>query len=816
MAYPHQTIEPKWQKFWEDRRAFQAETGSGKPKYYVLDMFPYPSSKGLHVGHPEGYTATDILARYKRARGFNVLHPMGWDAFGLPAEQYALQTGVHPAETTARAIENFRRQLRSLGFSYDWSRELATCDPSYYKWTQYIFLKLHERGLAYRKEVAVNWCPELKTVLANEEVVDGRSERGGHPVHRVPMKQWMLRITSYAERLLSDLDELDWPESTKELQRNWIGRSEGLTMRFPVVGAPGSGQAELEIFTTRPDTIFGATFMVVAPEHPIVETITAPERRSEVRAYRDEAGRKSELARQEETKAKTGVFTGAYGLNPLNGEKIPIWIADYVMMGYGSGAIMAVPAHDERDLQFARGFNLPVREVVRPVSGESAEAFTGEGISVNSGFITGSRTPEAKEAVIQWAEKEGKGRRSIQYKLRDWLFSRQRYWGEPFPIIHLEDGTARPLPADELPVVLPDVKSYEPTGTGESPLAAITSWLQTRDPATGRAARRETDTMPGSAGSSWYFLRYCDPWNDREPFSREAEKYWMPVDLYLGGPEHAVGHLLYARFWTKVLYDAGLVTHHEPFRKLVHQGMILGEDGEKMSKSRGSVINPDQVVERYGADTLRVYEMFMGPLERDKPWSTTAIEGVYRFLQRAWRVFVDDSSEEPHSGPVIPAFDDHEPAPDDLKITHKTIKKVTEDIENLRFNTAISQMMVFINHFTKLEKRPRSCLRPFVQCLAPFAPHLAEELWQVLGEKSLLSFEPWPGYDPALAQDERVTVAVQVLGKTRGTVEVAPGSEQAEVEAMAREVPSVARNLQGRQIRKVIFVKDKIINFVLG
>jgi leucyl-tRNA synthetase len=792
MAYDHKSIEPKWQDFWDSRQAFKAETGSKKPKYYALDMFPYPSSSGLHVGHPEGYTATDILSRYKRAKGFNVLHPMGWDAFGLPAEQYALQTGVHPAITTAKAAETFKRQLRALGFSFDWTREISTADPKYYKWTQFIFLKLYEKGLAYQKEVPVNWCPALKTVLANEEVVDGKSERGGHPVFRQPMKQWMLKITGYAERLIKDLDKLDWPEGTKELQRNWIGKSEGLQIKF---GTEKPG-CEIEIFTTRPDTIFGATFMVLAPEHPLVEQLTSSAQKAKVDAYRHQAAQKSEMSRQDATKEKSGVFIGAHALNPLDGAKIPVWIADYVMMGYGTGAIMAVPAHDERDREFATQFELPIIEVVQ------------DGVSVSSGFITGMPTAQAKDAVIAWAEKEQRGKRTVQYKLRDWLFSRQRYWGEPFPILHLEGGERQPVSLEELPVVLPDVQSYEPSGTGESPLGAILDWVNTRDPRTGKAARRETDTMPGSAGSSWYFLRYCDPHNDKEPFSAEAEKYWMPVDLYLGGPEHAVGHLLYARFWTKVLFDAGLVTHDEPFKKLVHQGMILGEDGEKMSKSRGNVINPDAIVERFGADSLRVYEMFMGPLDRDKPWSTNAIEGVYRFLQRSWRVFVNDDS-----GSTI--VTDAAATAEDLKITHKTIKKVGEDIEALRFNTAISQMMIFINHFTGTPHKPKACLKPFVQLLAPFAPHLAEELWDKLGEKSLLSHEAWPAFDPALAKDSAITIAIQVLGKTRGTIEAEPGVDQATVEKLAREVPTVANQLQGKEIKKVIFVKDKILNFVV-
>lgn len=808
MSYQPSKIEPKWQAFWEQNNVFKTENSTQKPKYYVLDMFPYPSSQGLHVGHPEGYTATDIIARYKRARGFNVLHPMGWDAFGLPAEQYAIQTGTHPAITTQKAIDNFRRQLKALGFSYDWSREVSTCDPNYYKWTQFIFLKLYERGLAYQKEVPVNWCPELKTVLANEEVVDGKSERGGHPVYRVPMRQWMLKITAYAERLLKDLDALDWPESTKELQRNWIGKSEGLQAHFAI---EGHASETIEIFTTRPDTIFGATFMVLAPEHPLVAKVTTTNRKSKVEAYVKAAAQKSEIARQDQGKEKTGEFTGAYAVNPFNGEKIPVWIADYVMMGYGTGAIMAVPAHDERDFEFAKTFGLKIIQVVEAPAGAVTEGlFSGDGTSVNSGFISGKSTREAKEMVIRFAEEKNIGKRSIQYKLRDWLFSRQRYWGEPFPILKDTNGKTHPVASNELPVTLPEVKSYEPTGTGESPLAAIQSWVRVGD------HFRETDTMPGSAGSSWYFLRYIDPKNAQEPWSKEAEKYWMPVDLYLGGAEHAVGHLLYSRFWMKVLYDAGLVSHSEPFQRLVHQGMILGEDGEKMSKSRGNVINPDAVVAQYGADTLRMYEMFMGPLEKEKPWSTQAIEGVFRFLNRVWRVyFQDDDSGGDSAASRKLLVTEAAPTADDLKITHQTIKKVTEDIENLRFNTAISQMMIFINHFTKQDLRPRACLKPFVQLLHPYAPHVAEELWEALGEKALLAKEPWPAFDSALAKDDRMTIAVQVLGKTRGTVELEPGADQATVEAAAREIASVKQQLEGKAVKKVIYVQNKIINFVV-
>ncbi len=785
--YEPNTLEPKWQKYWQDNRIFEVASDSKKPKYYILDMFPYPSSAGLHVGHPEGYTATDIVARYKRARGFHVLHPMGWDAFGLPAEQYALQTGIHPEKTTNQAIQNFRKQLKMLGFSYDWSREISTCDPNYYQWTQFLFLKLYERGLAYRTEVPVNWCPALKTVLANEEVVDGKSERGGHPVYRIPTRQWQLKITSYAERLLQDLEKLDWPESTKQLQKNWIGKSEGVSLQFGIDSHP----EELEIFTSRPDTVFGVTFMVLAPEHPLVDKVTTQEQKNKIQAYQKKTAQKSEMARNLATQEKTGEFTGAFAINPLTHEKIPIWIADYVLMGYGTGAIMAVPAHDERDCEFAQKFNLSIKKVI-----------TDGGVCIDSDFITGMSSRDGKNAVMDWAEKNKKGKRAIHYKLRDWLFSRQRYWGEPFPILHYTDGSQRPLGPDELPVLLPKVESYEPSGSGESPLAAISDWVNIQDSKTGQKARRETDTMPGSAGSSWYFLRYCDPHNSETPFSFEAQKYWMPVDLYLGGAEHAVGHLLYARFWTKVFYDAGLVSCDEPFKKLIHQGMILGEDGEKMSKSRGNVINPDDVVNQYGADTLRIYEMFMGPLEKDKPWSTTGIEGANRFLHRVWRVFQDIQ-------------DNLGPLPESLKILHQTIKKVTEDIENLRLNTAISQMMVFINHMTALSQKPKACLKPFVQLLNPFAPHLAQELWQTLGEKSELSFEPWPSFDPRLALEDKVTVAIQVMGKTRGSVEVARGTPQSEVESLAKEITAVVNQLKDRSIVKVIFVKDKIMNFVL-
>ena len=806
MAYQPNVIEPKWQAFWDNNQTFRTEQKSLKPKYYVLDMFPYPSSTGLHVGHPEGYTATDIMARYKRAKGFNVLHPMGWDAFGLPAEQFAIKTGVHPAITTNQAIENFRRQLKMLGFSYDWSREIATCDPKYYHWTQWIFLKLYEKGLAYQKEVPVNWCPELKTVLANEEVVDGKSERGGHPVYRMPMKQWMLKITDYAEKLLEGLDKLDWPEGTKELQRNWIGKSVGLQMKFKVDGT----QDEFEIFTTRPDTLWGVSYMALAPEHPLVGKITTEAQKASVKKYQEEASQKSEVARQDASKEKSGCFTGAFAINPANGEKVQIWISDYVLMTYGTGAVMAVPAHDERDFEFAKKFNLAIQTVVS--GGKEGECFSGDGVAVNSGFINGLKTDQATLKVIEWAEKEKIGSKTIKYKLRDWLFSRQRYWGEPFPILKDQNGVIVPLKDHELPVVLPDVKSYEPTGTGESPLAGITQWREVRDEKTGELYLRETDTMPGSAGSSWYFLRYCDPMNDKQAFSSEAEKYWMPVDLYLGGDEHAVGHLLYSRFWMKVLYDCGITSHDEPFQKLVHQGMILGEDGEKMSKSRGNVINPDDVVKEYGTDTLRIYEMFMGPLEKDKPWSTTAIEGTYRFLNRSYRIFFNEGRDGKADELKVV---DRALTPEDEKILHVTIKKVTEDIEGMRFNTAISQMMVFVNHFTAQEQTPKAAMKIFTQLLAPFAPHLSEEFWAALGEKDSLSYTPWPSFNPDLVKSDVVTVAVQVLGKLRGTLEVQPGTSQAILEEQAKALESVAKFLEGKQIAKVIYVQNKILNFVV-
>lgn len=788
-SYCPESIELKWQKFWEEKKLFEVKKNEIKPKYYVLDMLPYPSSAGLHVGHPEGYTATDIVSRYKRARGFNVLHPMGWDAFGLPAEQFALQTGVHPEVTTSQAIHNFRRQLKRLGFSYDWSREISTCNPNYYKWTQFIFSKLYELGLAYQTEVPVNWCPVLKTVLANEEVVNGVSERGGHPVFRVPMKQWMLKITNYAERLLQGLDALDWPESTKELQRNWIGKSEGVEVFFCTVN-----KENISVFTTRVDTLFGVTFLVLAPEHPLISSLVSVEQRLLVEEYCKTSSRKSEIERQNTVGEKTGVFSGVFAIHPCTQQPLPIWVSDYVLMNYGTGAVMGVPSHDDRDADFAKKMNLPFKTVLS----DDQTAL------VNSDFLNNLSCEEGKKIATAWLEQRNSGKRVTCYKLRDWLFSRQRYWGEPIPIVHAADGTKKLIPLDELPITLPEISSYEPTGTGESPLAAVVDWVQVHFEGIEEFLRRETDTMPGSAGSSWYFFRYCDPHNSKMFIDPEIEKYWMPVDLYVGGAEHAVGHLLYARFWTKVLYDLGFVSCEEPFLKLVHQGMILGEDGEKMSKSKGNVVNPDVVVERYGADTLRVYEMFMGPLEKEKPWSTEAIEGVYRFLQRSWRLYFDPSAQ------IV----DVVPSPADLKITHKTIKKVTQDIEQLRLNTAISQMMIFVNAMIPLQQRPKSCLRSFAQLLHPFAPHLAEEVWEKLGEKTLLSFTPWPDFDPELTKDSLVIVVIQVMGKRKGSLEIPPGTTQSEVEALALQLPAIARALKGRSIAKVIFVPDKILNFV--
>ncbi|KYG60820.1 leucine--tRNA ligase [Bdellovibrio bacteriovorus] len=796
MSLNFSEIESKWQKKWAEQKAFQAESNSKKPKYYALDMFPYPSGSGLHIGHMASYTPGDIVSRYKRVNGFNVLHPMGYDAFGLPAEQYAIQTGIHPAITTQKAIESFRNTLQSYGFSFDWSREISTCEPSYYKWTQFIFLKLYERGLAYQKEVPVNWCPALKTVLANDEVIDGKSERGGHPVIRVPMKQWMLKITDYAERLLNDLDKVDWPERTKEAQRNWIGKSEGARITFKVDGTSES----FEVFTTRPDTLFGVSFMVMAPEHELVKKITTAAEKSSVEAYVEATSRKSEVERKATTD-KTGVFTGAYALHPITGEKIPVWIADYVLLDYGTGAIMAVPGHDARDFEFATKFNLPVKRVLE---GGDTLPFEGDGTLVNSDFLNGLTKAEAIKKMLSHLESKKLGVREVQYKLRDWLFSRQRYWGEPFPIVHFADGS-RGVPVNELPVILPEVADYEPADTGEAPLARNAEWVRySRD---GKEGKRETDTMPGAAGSSWYFLRYIDPKNDQAPFSAEAEKYWMPVDLYVGGPEHTVGHLLYSRFWMKVLFDCGLVTHDEPFQKLLHQGMILGPDGEKMSKSRGNVISPDTIAKSHGADAMRTFISFMGPVDKDKPWAPTGIDGVKRFLDRISRLVVSDE------GQYVATKD---AAPDDIKkLVHKTIKKVTEDIESMSFNTAISAMMILVNELYKAECRSEEALKPLVQILAPFAPHLAEELWEKMGGEGLCSLAPWPKYDSTLVADDTVTIGVQVNGKMRGTIEVSPTASEDEALAAAKAVAGVSAVLAGKNPDKVIYKAGRILNLIV-
>lgn len=799
MDYQFKSIEEKWQKYWDENKTFKAPNLSDKPKYYVLDMFPYPSGSGLHVGHPEGYTATDIMARYKRSKGFNVLHPMGWDSFGLPAENYAIKTGTHPDKITKENIKTFKRQLKMLGFSYDWDREVATSDVDYYKWTQWIFTILYNKGLAYEDEISVNWCPELKTVLANEEVVDGKSEVGGHPVVRKPMKQWVLKITEYADRLLEDLDDLDWPENIKELQRNWIGKSEGATVRFEV----DQHGDQLEVFTTRPDTLFGATYMVLSPEHELVDKITTDDLKDKIREYREMASRKSDLERTDLNKDKSGVFTGAYALNPVNNKKVPIWIADYVLAGYGTGAIMAVPAHDERDWEFAKKFDLSIIPVLEGGDVEK-EAFTGDGQHINSDFLDGLNKQDAIDKIISWLEDKKLGQKKTNYKLRDWLFSRQRYWGEPFPLLKYEDGTVRCLEEDELPVALPEVEKYEPSGTGESPLATIDDWLWITDPKTGKKAKRETNTMPQWAGSCWYYLRFIDPQNTEKAWDEKLEKYWMPVDLYVGGVEHAVLHLLYARFWHKVLFDAGLVSTKEPFLKLVNQGMILGEDGEKMSKSRGNVINPDDIVQNFGADSLRLYEMFMGPLEKVKPWQTNGVKGVSNFLSRCFKFFgnKENITSESEDNAV-------------LKELHKSIKKVGEDIEALRFNTAISQLMILNNTCIKKGSVTKTTAENFTKLLAPFAPHAAEEIWSLLGHSETLAYEDWPKYDPELAKDDLVTIAIQVNGKTRDTLDVAPDIAKEEFLAQAKELEKVQKYFKGMSIIKEIYVPGRICNFVV-
>ncbi len=876
--YNPQAIEKKWQAYWREHQTFRSEPDPAKPKFYVLDMFPYPSGAGLHVGHPKGYIATDIIARYKRMRGFNVLHPMGWDAFGLPAEQYAIATGTHPRDTTKRNIQNFKRQFQSLGMDYDWAREIDTTDPAYVRWTQWMFCRLYEKGLAYLAEVPVNWCPALGTVLANEEVIDGKSERGGHPVVRIPMRQWMLRITAYAERLLDDLALVDWPESIKRMQRDWVGRSEGARIFFEVAGHE---LPPIEVFTTRPDTLFGATYMVLAPEHSCVRAITTPERREAVEAYVEDVSRRNERARVAELGEKTGVFTGAFAVHPVTGRPLPVWIADYVLATYGTGAIMAVPAHDTRDHAFAKRFDLPIVEVVS--GGDPAvEAFVGEGTSVHSDFLNGLATPDAAQRMNDWLAEQGKGGKTVHYKLRDWLFSRQRYWGEPFPVLHLEDGTTRLVPESDLPVVLPELEDFRPSGAFEPPLARVREWVEVTDPETRRKALRDTNTMPQWAGSCWYYLRFCDPRNDREPWSKAAERYWMPVDLYVGGAEHAVLHLLYSRFWHKVMYDLGLVHTPEPFQKLLNPGMILGysyryfdnnlsddpsftaqaypssdvrvdhetpfhngtgeelkarwvashdvrwaeaetpwhptidglvleEVTEKMSKSRGNVVNPDEMIAEYGTDALRLYEMFMGPLEKGAPWSPESIPGVARFLQRAFRLVLGDREQAGSEAPVVAGAG----TPNQARLTARTVQGVTQDLEAMRLNTAISKLMVFARDITKDGPLPREAAEAFVLLLSPFAPHLAETLWEGLGRAPSLAHQPWPTCDPAMAAPEELTIPLQINGKLRSRIQVPADADKEDVLERARNNEKLLESLQGATPRKVIYVEKKLVNFVV-
>ena len=850
MEYNFTEIEKKWQKYWDDNKTFRTDDKLEGKKLYVLDMFPYPSGAGLHVGHPEGYTATDIYCRFKRMNQYKVLHPMGWDAFGLPAEQYAIETGTHPAETTAKNVATFKRQIKALGFSYDWDREVNTTDPAYFRWTQWIFLQLYKKGLAYIDEVPVNWCPALGTVLANEEVIDGRSERGNHPVIRKPMKQWVLKITAYAERLLNDLENLDWPEGIKEMQRNWIGRSEGAEVQFKIDGT----EETVTVFTTRPDTLFGATYMVLSPEHPLVPAITTSEQAEAVNAYQKFAAGRSDLERTGLSTEKTGAFTGAYAVNPVNGDKIPVWIADYVLNSYGTGAIMAVPAHDTRDWDFAVKFNIPIKCIINPDAEEAKQAkidpadvlaakvcWTGDGKSINSANaegldLNGLGVAEAKAKTITWLSERGIGKKTINYKLRDWLFSRQRYWGEPFPVIHMDNGEIRLVPEDQLPVTLPDLDDFKPSGTGESPLANAKDWLDYVDPVTGEHGRRETNTMPQWAGSCWYYLRYIDPHNDKQLIDPAKEKFWLPVDLYVGGAEHAVLHLLYARFWHKVLFDIGVVSSPEPFQRLVNQGMILGtsyknargviipndkvefkdgnpvdkESGEvltsfpaKMSKSLRNVVNPDDVINQYGADSMRLYEMFMGPLEAVKPWSSQGVEGVFRFLRRSWRLITENTIS-----------DDVEMTKSQLRVLHATIKKVTEDTDTLNFNTAISQMMIFLNEFSGVNPLPRAAAEAYVCLLAPYAPHLAEELWEILGKPAPVSLMQWPAYDASYLVEDECEILIQICGKMKARVMMPASADAAQMEKIALAEPSVAAALEGKNIVKVIAVPKRIVNIV--
>ncbi|CAM8903167.1 unnamed protein product [Rhodiola kirilowii] len=879
-AYPFHEIEPRWQQFWEEKKIFRTpeDVDTSKPKYYVLDMFPYPSGSGLHVGHPLGYTATDILSRLKRMQGYNVLHPMGWDAFGLPAEQYAIETGTHPKVTTVRNVDRFRIQLKSLGFSYDWDREISTVEPDYYRWTQWIFLQLLKRGLAYQAEVPVNWCPALGTVLANEEVIDGLSERGGHPVIRKPMRQWMLKITAYADRLLEDLEDLDWPESVKEMQRNWIGRSEGAELNFNVLDVDGQEKSIcITVYTTRPDTLFGATYLVLAPEHPLLPSLVSAAQTKTVEEYKDLATRKSELERTELQKEKTGVFSGCYAKNPASGETIPIWIADYVLGSYGTGAIMAVPAHDTRDHEFALKYDIPIRLVVKPNVDDfdiRKAAYPGDGILVNSSNalsgldINGLASREAISKVIQWAEKSEHGKKKVNFKLRDWLFARQRYWGEPIPVIFLEDSSeAVPVPESDLPLLLPELDDFTPTGTGEPPLAKAVTWVEIIDPATGKPAKRETNTMPQWAGSCWYYLRFMDPRNSEALVDNKKEKYWGPVDVYVGGAEHAVLHLLYSRFWHKVLYDIGVVSTKEPFKCVINQGIILGEvqymacrdskgelisadsststeyqleripdekvikSGEhfvmkdnpsirliarshKMSKSRGNVVNPDDIVSEYGADSLRLYEMFMGPFRDAKTWSTSGIEGVHRFLSRIWRLVVGPPSAngEFRDGMVVT---DDEPSLDQLRALHKCIDKVTQEIEGIRFNTGISAMMEFLNTAYKWENQPKSIIEPFILLLSPYAPHIAEELWSRLGNSNSLAYEPFPKANPEYLKDTTIMLPVQINGKMRGTIQIETTCSEEEAFRLASLNDKLSKYLDNQNIKKRIYVPGKILNVIV-
>ncbi|MBI4428353.1 MAG: leucine--tRNA ligase [Ignavibacteriales bacterium] len=855
MKYDFAKIEKKWQEYWEGNATFKTDIDRSKKKLYVLDMFPYPSGAGLHVGHPEGYTATDIYCRFERMRGLNVLHPMGWDAFGLPAERFAMQTNIHPRLTTEQNISTFRRQIKMLGLSYDWSREVNTTDPQYYKWTQWIFLKLYDSWydsriqrampietlenelenhgtkklglsdsfgpeawisksrkekhdflaafrLTYVSEVPVNWCEALGTVLANEEVPEWTEK--GYTVERRPMKQWMMRITAFAERLLQDAEGLDWPASTLEMQRNWIGKSEGAEIEFPIKG----DKRRIKVFTTRPDTVFGATFMVLAPEHPFVSAITSIDCRSKVQQYQSQSSKKSDIERGAE-KEKSGVFTGAYAINPASKKEIPVWVADYVLMRYGTGAIMAVPGQDERDWEFAESYSLDILRTIQPPAEFEGKAYLGDGPAINSGFLNELHVEDAKSKISEWLEQNGVGRRVVTYKLRDWLFSRQRYWGEPIPIVHLEDGTMKPLAENDLPLELPELEKFQPSGTTESPLALATDWVNVVDRETGMKGRRETNTMPQWAGSCWYYLRYIDPHNVGEFCNREKEKDWMPIDLYIGGAEHAVLHLLYSRFWHKVLYDLGYVSTKEPFMKLRHQGTILGEDSRKMSKSRGNVINPDDIVAQYGADSMRLFEMFMGPLEDVKPWSTKGVEGVYRFLNRVWRLYVAED------GSLDLSLADVQPSTQLQRLFHQTVKKVSEDIASLRFNTAISQMMIFVNEATKMNQRPRTLMEQFVLLLSPFAPHLAEELWQKLGHTKSLAYERWPVFEPEKAIEETIEIVLQVNGKVRSRVQVPINTAEPDLVELALKDENVRKHLDGGRIARKVVVKNKLVNIVV-